>query len=134
MLDLDTLRVRPAERSPRWKALGAEEQKRWRTLPPDRLALNARWEMAYSPAIFSYEVPIAEEPWQTRERVHLSVVSPDKAYCAAQPLIPLELGDAVVAASDGTKAVRIHNNVASAFYFGTQPAPSAARSPDLRRC
>lgn len=124
-LNLDTLRVCPSDESPKWKALAKSRQDEAKAMPT-HLPSVSRWQMRLTGAVRGYDVPLnPASDWSYRETLQLAFLLPDKAYRFVQSEVDVNVNDAVVAATDGTKLVRIRNRQAMIFYFGVRAEPPA---------
>lgn len=80
--------------------------------------------MRLSGAVRSYDIPLnGSANWTIRESMQLAILHPQQAYRFVQQAPDVEVGDALVAARDGTKLVSIHGDEATVFYFGVRAAP-----------
>jgi hypothetical protein len=121
-LNLDTLRVHPAKDSAKWNTLPKERQDELvRGVAPSHLMANARWQIRVQAALRRYTVPVnTSANWSLTQSWQLAFFHPEKAYRSVQPTAEVRIGDALVAASDGTKLVRIRDRQATVFYFGVR--------------
>ena len=112
VLDLATLRALKMDVSSKWKGMSDNEKAELQSSV--RLPRNARWEMRVEADLQKYEVPAdTTAPWRSHETPRLAFGHPQTGYRLFPPGI---------AASDGTKVIRVRNDSADIFYFGVSPA------------
>jgi hypothetical protein len=117
VLNLDTLRARPFEESAKWKGLTKEQQEEAQRRSSNHLATTPSWQMAWRGYVRDYNIPAKGQPWRTNEQLQFALVHPAKSYERIFPIINVAMGDAFVAAGDGSKLVRISKQQAEVFYF-----------------
>ena len=119
ILNLESLRVAPADGSPKWKALGDAQRLDFLHEAVAHLSRNDRWEMQFGTALRSYSIPPnASEKWQWAFSLQVVVVDRKKAHRFLLPSVRTDTGDAFTASRDGTKLVRIHDEQATVFFLG----------------
>jgi hypothetical protein len=117
VLNLDTLRMQRLDDSAKWNALpkGRQEEIRRGAAPSP----NLRRQLSFRMAVRRYDVPVdASADWPLGQSLQLAVSDSKEAYSSVQLQVDVNVGDLILAASDGTKLVRIRNGEASVFYFG----------------
>ena len=125
MLMLDTLRLRPPSNSILWNALTAEGQEKIRRgAGAEHLPVNSRWRMSPHSTIRRYTVPVnTAAEWSFDESLQLGFAQSKKAYVRTLPAADVNIGDVIIATTDGTKFVRIREHQATVFYLGLRNEP-----------
>ena len=126
VLDIETLRVAPAESYPVWQALSEVQWSNILHETAAHLPGNDRWEMQIGTALRSYTIlPAAAEPWKWAFSMQVVMVDRQKARQFLLPSVRADMGDAFTASRDGTKLVRIHEEQATVFFLGLRQEPPA---------
>ncbi len=124
VLNLETLRVEPADASPLWNALGNTEQLDILRGAATHLPRNERWEMQIGTALRSYSIsPDAPEQWKWSFSLQVVLVDRRNAHRFLLPSVRADWGDGFTASRDGTRLIRIHDEQATAFFMGLRQEP-----------
>lgn len=126
VLSLDTLRVLPADGSPKWKALPDTKRNELKETVFSYLPGNPRWQMRVEGLVRRYDVPLGSSgKWTFSDSMNLALVSPQNAYRATLSGADVRLGDDLVASPDGSKIVRIRDGAATVFFLGLREQPAS---------
>ena len=122
-LDLDTLRVKPIERSMRWSAMTETEKNLIMQRPPFQLASTRNWHYAPKTQLRSYLLPLEEgTPWKRlRRSMNLTVRHPNTAYERSFREISVSTGDRLLCSPDGSKVIHFKDSKSTVYYFGIEP-------------
>ena len=118
MLNLDSLELDPVQFS-------LDESNRiWQAITYP-LTSNDRWAMGRELMWTSAELPETEgvQTWPIQGQIKLIWRDSKHAAIRFFPEINLSHDDRIIGLKDGSKVLRFHNNVATAFYFTTRPIP-----------
>jgi ketosteroid isomerase-like protein len=122
-LNLDTLRVKAIDRSTAWSGLSENEQKAFSQRPPLRLPRQNHWQLKAWLPILSYQTRVDSElPLLLGMDHRLAVADEKAAYVRVFLDVPMQVADRVLASTDGSKFIRVHDGQAEVHYFGLKAA------------